>query len=173
MLPNTTIAYEAMRNGTLCVTQEAFFANLTFDDSFNIPNISSSPVYQEVLKWETLGQKMPPLTRFPAMLVHSKVDTTVPYNQSAEYVKKECAQGATIKYVSLSNGTHTQVGANATPSFVQKLLLLFNGEIATNGHCTMLDDLPVAPESPEAQKLMGPVGYKALLAVFNATGGPL
>lgn len=170
MRPNATAYFEAMRNGSICVDQSAVFANKTFSDSFTMPNITQAPVYKDILKDETLGKNQPPLNKFPALLLHSRTDETVPYTQAAQYVKSQCSQGATIKFVSLPTGKHSVTGVEAVPSFVQKLLELFEG-VPENGKCTKLGQLPVSPNSHEAMQLMGSFGFMALQKVIKTLNG--
>lgn len=174
MLPNATRLYQGMRDGSICLDEASVFANAIFDYSFDImPRISRQPTFYETITEQTLGLDAPPIKRFPIFLAHSRQDGTVPYDQSAKFVKEQCDEGASIEYVSLPYGSHGQVGASAVPSFVAKLLELFDGKIHATGKCNTVSILPVFPIGLEAVALMGPIGYAALLPQIIGTGGPL
>lgn len=161
-----------MRDGSICLDGAAVFANADFDYSFDIP-VSRQPVFVNTVAEQTLGINAPAITRFPILLAHSMQDGTVPYDQSAKFVREECARGATIEYISLPSGSHGQVASSGTPSFIQRLIALFDGQVPLTHTCNTITSLPVAPIGLEALSLMGPIGYAELLPQIVTSGGPI
>ncbi|CAO1624284.1 unnamed protein product [Parajaminaea phylloscopi] len=87
--------------------------NYAFLDVFKLINYKNplqADIAQKVLKQETLLQAKASykisVPKFPRYLYHALEDEIVPYNDSAQYVKDQCAGGANIQFVTLPIAEH-------------------------------------------------------------------
>lgn len=67
------------------------------------------------------------MPKFPRLLYHALADEIVPYNDSQQYVKDQCAGGANIQFVTLPLAEHVTGEVEGIVGAIQYLGQLYDG----------------------------------------------
>lgn len=128
----TTLAKFTARN--YCI--QNVVADNAFLDFFSLINYKDplhTDVVQKTLKHETLLQSKASyhisVPKFPRYIYHALVDQIVPFNDSQQYVKDQCARGADIAFATLPVAEHIAAEIEGIPIIIDFLDKAFTGTI--------------------------------------------
>ncbi|UZJ53754.1 hypothetical protein CBS101457_003074 [Exobasidium rhododendri] len=166
---NGTDALALVRTGAYCTPQAGVaLANKSFVGSTKVKYPNKAKIVQDTFDENFLGRHQKPITDFPVYLVHSIVDTTVPFGPDNLYYESQCSQGAKILFSAVPTGDHGPTGIRALAPFTEFIKQAFEGE-AHLCSCRKIPDFTFALNSSLASEAVGPALHAQLQQLLLAS----
>jgi hypothetical protein len=117
----------------------------TFDDYTTVRDVQHLPQFQELMRYESLGQRAP---QFPVYNYQAYNDEIIPFAQSVQLASYYCSHGVPVEFA-LLQGEHEVGLAEGAPQLFEFIRERFAGSTPVNDCSTVVPLAAQLPQPPQ------------------------